>query len=411
MKYIAALIGAVNAVSVNDYNETSVHTHTSYGTEERFRDVEVYYDEIEYAIETKTETEVRTRQIPVQTTCDHVETKYRPEEELRYTKAFEIKYRDNHYIRHTFEPRVSYGYYVETKYRDVPFTSYETHYEIFYREEEEHRYRNEIEILERADTVTSYIDEAETRFTNEYQVLYREETETRYNTVFDDNVRVIQETRYRTESETRTNTIYEVEYQEVTTTQTREVPVISYETAYRDEETVTYDIEYETRTRDVPVEREVVGYFSNDSGDGVESDPEVVVSAEELEARQAAADAAAAAAAQAQADALAAGTLVLDDLHGDLVLLDAGHHHHGLGGHHHHGLGAHQLVGGHGLGLGLGLGARALDYGWAQTGDYAKFATADSSDDEQIFTVTDYVTEEYQVAKKVPRVTVESVPY
>ena len=168
MKYIAALIGAVNAVSVNDYHETSVHTHTSYGTDERFRDVEVYYDEIEYGIETKTETEVRTRQIPVQTTCDHVETKYRPEEELRYTKAFEIKYRDNHYIRHTFEPRVSYGYYVETKYRDVPFTSYETHYEIFYREEEEHRYRNEIEILERPDSITSYRDEPETRYTNEY---------------------------------------------------------------------------------------------------------------------------------------------------------------------------------------------------------------------------------------------------
>jgi len=36
---------------------------------------------------------------------------------------------------------------------------------------------------------------------------------------------------------------------------TREVPVINYETAYRDEEEITYVTEYETRTRDVPVER------------------------------------------------------------------------------------------------------------------------------------------------------------
>ena len=76
MKYIAALIGAINAVSIQDYQETSEHTHTTYGEEERFRDVEVFYEEIEYSIETKTESEVRTRQIPVMTTCEHVETKY-----------------------------------------------------------------------------------------------------------------------------------------------------------------------------------------------------------------------------------------------------------------------------------------------------------------------------------------------
>ena len=65
MKYIAALLGAANAVSIQDYNETSAHTHTEYGSEERFRDVEVLYDEIEYAIEFKTDTEIRTKQVPI----------------------------------------------------------------------------------------------------------------------------------------------------------------------------------------------------------------------------------------------------------------------------------------------------------------------------------------------------------
>ena len=145
MKYIAALLGAVNAVSIKDgYEPAAEHTHVEYSTEELFRDVEVLYDEIEYSIETKTETETRTRQIPVNTTCEHVETKYQPEEELRYTKAYEIKYRPNVYTRFTWEPRLTYGFYTETKWRDVPFTTYETHYEILYREEEEHRFRQEI---------------------------------------------------------------------------------------------------------------------------------------------------------------------------------------------------------------------------------------------------------------------------
>ena len=76
-----------------------------------------------------------------------------------------------------------------------------------------------------------------------------------------------------------------MEYETVTKTATREVPIITYETAYRDEETVTYETEYETRTRDVPVEREVVGAWSNDSGDGIDSEPELVVSAENLATR------------------------------------------------------------------------------------------------------------------------------
>ena len=283
------------------------------------------------------------------------------------------------YTRFTWEPRLTYGFYTETKWRDIPFTSYETHYEILYREEEEHRYRNEIEILERPDSITQYRDEPETRYTNEYTVLYREETETRYNTVFDENIRIEHRTEYRTEEETRVNTIYEIEYQPKISTQTREVPVITYETAFRDEETITYEVEYETRTRDVPVEREIVGEHSNDSGDGVESEPELIVSAQELADRQAA----------------SGEVLVLDGglqgglLRGDALLLGDGL--------------------GHGAGRGLGLGLGGLAGKWAQTA--APYGTADSSDDTHVYTVTEYVTEEYQVAKKVPVVTIEQVPY
>ena len=49
--------------------------------------------------------------------------------------------------------------------------------------------------------------------------------------------------------------------------------MITYETAYRDEEEITYVTEYESRTRDVPVDKYVAGKHSNDSGDGVESEP------------------------------------------------------------------------------------------------------------------------------------------
>ena len=289
------------------------------------------------------------------------------------------------YTRFTWEPRLTYGFYTETKWRDIPFTSYETHYEILYREEEEHRYRNEIEILERPDSITQYRDEPETRYTNEYTVLYREETETRYNTVFDENIRIEHRTEYRTEEETRVNTIYEIEYQPKITVQTREVPVITYETAFRDEETITYNVEYETRTRDVPVEREIVGEHSNDSGDGVESEPELIVSAQELADRQAASGEV------LVLDGGLQGGLLLDDglLRGDALLL------------------GDSLGRGAGRGLGLGLGGLAGK--WAQTA--APYGTADSSDDTHVYTVTEYVTEEYQVAKKVPVVTIEQVPY
>ena len=53
----------------------------------------------------------------------------------------------------------------------------------------------------------------------------------------------------------------------------RDVPKIVYETAYREEEAIKYRTEYETRYRDVPVERYAHGQVSNDSGDGKESEP------------------------------------------------------------------------------------------------------------------------------------------
>ena len=241
MKFAAALILATtSAVEVEFGYDEYPHAHTEYGEEHRFRDIEIPYDEIEYTIGHKTETEVRSRQIPITTEYSQTETKYRAEEEMRYTTNYEIAYRPNDYTRHTFEPRIEYGFYTETHYRDVPFTTYETHYEILYREEEEHRYRTEVEILTRPDTVTQYKDEPATRYTNVYTVNYREDEETRYNTVFDTNYRIEHETQYRTESETRFNTEYHTEYRTVITQESREVPVITYETLYKDEEEINY---------------------------------------------------------------------------------------------------------------------------------------------------------------------------
>ena len=86
--------------------------------------------------------------------------------------------------------------------------------------------------------------------------------------------------------------------------------------------------EYETRTRDVPVERAILGHHSFDSGDGEESEPSRPF---------------------------------------------------------------------HGRGQsGRGRGFHGRHY--AQFG----YATSDSSDDAHYYNVTEYVTEEFQVAKKVP---------
>ena len=292
MKLALTILSCASAVAVREDYEPELyeHTHTIYGEQDVFGETEVFYEEIQYDLTTRTESEVRTRQVPVTESYTEEITRYEPAEEQRNTKAYEIRYRPNVYTRFTWEPRTAYDSYIETKYRDVPFTTYETHYEVLYVEELEPRFTAEIEILERPGTVTQYRDEPETRYTNEYNVLFREETVTRYNTVFDEQIRIEHETHYRTEEETRVKTVYEVEYQNVTTTATREVPVITYETAYRDEETVTYVTEYETRTRDIPVEKEVVGSWSNDSGDGIDSEPENVVTAQELETRLAVAD-------------------------------------------------------------------------------------------------------------------------
>lgn len=105
MKYIAGLIAAVQAASDGYEPNEYEHTHVEYGEETRFRDVLVYYDEIEYNILSRPETEVRTRQVPVTNVCLHEETKYRPAEEIRFTTEYEIKYRPNVYTRHTWEPR------------------------------------------------------------------------------------------------------------------------------------------------------------------------------------------------------------------------------------------------------------------------------------------------------------------
>jgi hypothetical protein len=110
MKFATALILATSKAVEFGYDDYA-HAHTEYGEETQFRDIEVVYDEIEYSIDHKTETEVRTRQIPITTEFSQTDTKYRPDEEMRYTSNYEIKYRPNDYTRHTFEPRVEYGFY------------------------------------------------------------------------------------------------------------------------------------------------------------------------------------------------------------------------------------------------------------------------------------------------------------
>merc|ERR1712032_438531 len=94
---------------------------------------------------------------------------------------------------------------------------------------------------------------------------------------------------------------------------------------------ITYRTEYETRTRDVPIERSIPGNHSNDSGDGIDSEP--------------------------------------SRRYGNNLNRHGRYH--------------------------------------AQGG----YITSDSSDDAHFYNVTEYVTEEYQVAKKVPEVSVNSVPY
>ena len=46
MKFIAALLGAVNAVSVNADYDVVEHTHVENGTSQGLRDVEVVYEEV-----------------------------------------------------------------------------------------------------------------------------------------------------------------------------------------------------------------------------------------------------------------------------------------------------------------------------------------------------------------------------
>ena len=76
--FALALISASSAaLSVADgYENEYEHSHVEYGEADKFRDVEVLYDEVEYTVNTKIETEVRTRQIPVPYEHKETETKY-----------------------------------------------------------------------------------------------------------------------------------------------------------------------------------------------------------------------------------------------------------------------------------------------------------------------------------------------
>ena len=61
--------------------------------------------------------------------------------------------------------------------------------------------------------------------------------------------------------------MYETAYRPVTTVETREVPVTSYDTEYKVEDEIEFVEEYEKRTKDVPINRVIVGNHSSDFGD------------------------------------------------------------------------------------------------------------------------------------------------
>ena len=112
---------------VNALIFVSASVLADYGSYElAYRDVHVEYEEKEYNIEYKIETEQRTRQVPVVCSHELVETRYANETEERYTTQYEVKYRPNIYARHSFEPRTEVGTYQVPQFRDVPVVSFET---------------------------------------------------------------------------------------------------------------------------------------------------------------------------------------------------------------------------------------------------------------------------------------------
>ena len=134
------------------YDDEYVHTHVEYGEADKFRDIPVVYEEIEYTIDHRNEPELRTRQIAIPYIHTETETKYYADEEQRFTTNYEVKYHSDYITKYEFVPRIIYDSYIVTHYRDVPYTVWEPRYDVLYREEEEHRYRHEIDYAVRTDT-------------------------------------------------------------------------------------------------------------------------------------------------------------------------------------------------------------------------------------------------------------------
>ena len=73
---LAMIVASSSALQVGGYGEEYEHTHQEYGEADKFRDVPIEYEEIEYTIDTKIKTEVRTRQIPLPYIHIETETRY-----------------------------------------------------------------------------------------------------------------------------------------------------------------------------------------------------------------------------------------------------------------------------------------------------------------------------------------------
>lgn len=73
---LAMIAASAAAVPTPSYDDEYAHNHVEYGEADKFRDIPIVYDEIEYTIDHKNEPEVRTRQIPVPYIHTETETKY-----------------------------------------------------------------------------------------------------------------------------------------------------------------------------------------------------------------------------------------------------------------------------------------------------------------------------------------------
>ena len=76
LSLIVASAAAVSVLPPPSYGNEYEHQHIDYGEADKFVEVPIEYEEIEYTIDHKNEPELRTRQIPLPYIHVETETKY-----------------------------------------------------------------------------------------------------------------------------------------------------------------------------------------------------------------------------------------------------------------------------------------------------------------------------------------------